>query len=176
MTLYAAILALIWPWAFPGGGPGAMIPESMASYESRLGTIARAWADVTTDPAIAAAGVALWRAESRFRLDVHAGTRKGDHGRATCLGSVHPWAKDWATLAGVDLEATERCARATMQALRSGYVMCGHTWAYAYEYYAVGHCSEPGEESRRRARTQAYLEYQIKKSMGVRKELDGIGE
>lgn len=162
--LAAAILAVIWPWAFPVGGPGAMIPESTESYETRLGTIARAAASVG-GPAESSAVVTLWRAESRFRLDVHAGTRKGDHGRATCLGSVHPWAPDWALLAGVDQASTDRCAARTAQALRSGLYLCGKgradAWAYAYEYYAIGHCGEPGQESRARAHSQAALESRL---------------
>jgi hypothetical protein len=147
-----------------------MIPESMASYESRLGTIAQAQARAALESqsdalALAAAGVVVWREESRFRLDVHAGTRRGDHGRAICMGSIHPWAPDWATLAGTDAEATYRCAVRTQQSLRSGLAMCAKgradRWAYAFEYYALGHCAEPGKESRKRAAMQAGLESRL---------------
>lgn len=158
MTLAAAILAQIWGWAFPVG-----IPERMEHYESRLVTISEAVAAETRNPIEAAAVVELWRRESMFRLDVHAGTKTGDHGRARCMGSIHPSAKvpDWDTLAGIELPATRRCAVRTMQFLRSGWYMCAPEWpttsiagwAEVFAYYGAGHCVEKyGDESLYRAK------------------------
>lgn len=153
--LFAAILGVIWPWALPSG-----LPERMESYEARLRTISVAIPSVVRDREEAAAVLVVWRKESRFRLDVHAGWTKGDHGRAACMGSIHPskLVPDWAELAGTDFDATQKCAWHTIRILRSGLWMCakGSTgekaWAYAFEYYARGHCDEPGDESWSRAR------------------------
>lgn len=152
--LRVAVLAVIWPWTFPSGHP-----ERMESYEARLRTISEAVSLVAKDREEAAAIVVVWRRESRFRLDVHAGWTKGDRGRAACMGSIHPskLVPDWTELAGTDIASTTRCARHTIRILRSGLWMCAHgqqterAWAYAFEYYARGHCEEPGDESWSRA-------------------------
>lgn len=153
--LRAAVLAAIWPWAFPAGHP-----ERMEHYETRLGTIATAIDAEAKDREEAAAIVVIWRRESRFRFDVHAGWTKGDRGKATCLGSIHPskLVPDWSELAGIDLESTTKCAHHTIRILKSGLWMCARgssgekAWAYAFEYYWRGHCEEPGDESWSRAR------------------------
>lgn len=167
MTNAAAILAAIWSWALPG------LPESMEHYQSRLRTIAQAVADECRTPDEEAAVLETWREESRFRLDVHAGTYLGDHGKAICMGSIHPSAKvpDWSELAGIDLPATRRCAVRTLQFLRSGLWMCARgrqakdAWALAFEYYAVGHCAEPRAESRTRADMQRAIAYRLSLSL-----------
>jgi hypothetical protein len=141
----------------------------MEHYESRLRTIALAIASECRTPDEAAAVLETWREESRFRLDVHAGSYRGDHGKANCMGSIHPSAKvpDWSELGGIDLAATKRCAARTIQFLRSGLWMCAHgrtgkdAWAHAFEYYAVGHCAEPRDESVSRADMQRSIAWRL---------------
>lgn len=102
-------------------------------------------------------GVASWRAlvartwyeeGARFAADVHAGTKRGDNGRAACFGQV--WAHgvflpraDWVRTMGVDQESTDACARATSIYLTIGAARCITT---------------PGSVSRTHARTVSELE------------------
>jgi hypothetical protein len=65
------------------------------------------------------------RGESLFDVRVHAGEKHPvwtqDDGKAMCLGQIHVSGivpeSEWRTLAGTDLAATRRCARATMRLL-----------------------------------------------------------
>lgn len=178
-SLAIAILAVIWPWPFPVG-----LPERMESYEERLRTISQAIPAVVRSPMEAAAVVEIWRRESRFRLDVHAGWKRGDHGKANCMGSIHPHFPDWATLAGTDLEATIRCARRTIQTLRSGLYLCAaelpetsvRAWQLAFQHYAVGHCAEPSQESKARADHALSLSFLLYTEMAKAKKNSSVVE
>jgi hypothetical protein len=108
--------------------------ESPARYERRVGVLVEAAVRVGGNPptnwrwsrnALIAGILAHWRDESKFAYEVHGGWRHPvwhqDHGRARCLGQhqasgVMPRAR-WRKLAGVDLAASMRCARATAEAL-----------------------------------------------------------
>ncbi len=175
MKLAPIILAIISRWAPPSPAPG-LPPETHDAYEARLETIAEATSTIAEESSwhwggnLAAAGVlTVWYAETRFDPYIHAGIPNPDrafhedHGRARCLGSVHRNAhlseEEWLDLAGTSLDATLRCARITTQALGVSLFQCARDMkpseealALALEHYARGHCAEPTEESRRRAR------------------------
>jgi hypothetical protein len=162
-TVLAVILAFPRPVT-----PPAYDPEPPSDYEARAVIIAEAVARVAGSRSEAAAVLVVWEAESRFLLQIHDGTIKGDGGRATCMGSIHPHVPDWGALAGTDSDSTERCATRTAQHLRWGLGMCGAreidhvaAMAAAFEYYARGHCHAPGAESKRRARQWARVRVRL---------------
>lgn len=96
--------------------------------------------------AIIAAAISIWWFETRFGLAVHRGERSkygSDDGKAKCFGQHHERSVGlkkepeesledfrarqramWESLAGVDLEATERCALATMRVFDSKFMAC----------------------------------------------------
>jgi hypothetical protein len=161
MDLRSAILAIVTGWA-PAAPPTGMLAELPAERAERLETIAEA-VDIASggDPAAAAAVLVIWGRESRLARWVHDGTVKGDHGRAACMGSLHPSKKvpDWSRLTGVEIAPTVRCALRTLQVFRSGIFLCAGgirnaeaRAALAFEYYARGSCHLAGKESLRRAR------------------------
>lgn len=147
--LYYAAMQQPRAWYEPGSeADGAR--ETQAEYEHRIGLMVKALAEVTvrvredgtarTMPAlwkwgrkaIAAAVLTHWYEESRFALEVHAGTKHPvwtqDVGRATCLGQLHVGlvsANDWAKLAGTDFGATKLCARWSARALTRMALYCG---------------------------------------------------
>lgn len=170
-TLLAIMLSLPAPWYAPGKNP-----ETPAEYQARLETIAEAIAleaeaadawrwDATT---LAAATLVTWYSESKFALEVHGGTgtsRWGeDDGKARCFGQLHQTGlvpkDEWASLTGVDLEATRRCARATMRVLTVQGNRCGmqigkpNMWSVArmLSAYGSGKGCAPTKDSTARAR------------------------
>jgi hypothetical protein len=168
--LLAIALTLPTPWYKPGSNP-----ETSLQYRERLGTIATAIAveaeaneDWQWDPtSLAAATFVTWYSESRFALEVHNGSGKSrfgeDDGRARCLGQLHKtgWVpkSDWQQLTGTDLEATRRCARATMKVLALQGKRCKmkqkpNMWAVARleAAYAHGMSCAPTKNSTARAR------------------------
>jgi hypothetical protein len=176
MSLAPALFAMALESAVPVPPPGiaAELPSERAA---RLQTWALAVDSVSGgDRAAAAAIYVIHGAESGLSRWVHDGTRKGDctpgRGcRATCLGSIHPWAPDWESLAGTDLDSTVRCARRTLQAFRSGLFMCASgvtkrelRIALALEFYGRGHCGTPSRESMRRARRWVTVEARLWRS------------
>jgi hypothetical protein len=173
--LLAIALSLPAPWYKPGSNP-----ETSLEYRERLQTIATAIAleaqaneDWQWDPtSLAAATFVTWYSESKFALEVHNGSglsRFGeDDGRARCLGQLHKtgWVprSEWRQLTGTDLEATRRCARATMKVLAMQGKRCKmrnkpSLWAVARLEAAYGHglsCA-PTKASTSRARRWAKL-------------------
>ena len=134
--LLAAALSWPAPWYAPGKNP-----ETRVAYEARVVTIVRAVADTTEDQELALAALLKMYHESRFRLDVHDGTRLGDAGNAACLGQLHvsrdlPRA-DWLGLVGTRYEPTRRCVGATVRLLARYRAWCG-SWAGAFSAYATG--------------------------------------
>ncbi len=175
MTLSEILLAIVInlpaPWYQPGKNP-----ETKAEYQTRLETISHAIAmeaeaaedwrwDATS---LAAATVVIWYGESRFALEVHDGSGKSrygeDDGRARCFGQIHKTGlvpkPEWESLVGVDLEATRRCARATMKVLAVQGKRCGmqenkpSMWAVArmVSAYGSGKSCAPTKASTERAR------------------------
>lgn len=96
---------------------GAVETEDEVARAVRLETIAAAVQAETRSVYEAAVVAATIEHESQnFRYDVHAGRRRGDSGRARCLGQV--WEQAWLPpaehrrLVGVDYASTARCVRA----------------------------------------------------------------
>lgn len=127
--LTAAVLAIILrlpgPWEQPGH------EEPAEERRARLTTIATAIGAESAEPPegwrwssreLAAALIATTYPESqRFHRDVHSGRRRGDRGKAACIGQVHaqplvPRA-EWRASMGTGLEATRVCIRATARVL-----------------------------------------------------------
>lgn len=146
--LYYAAMQQPRAW-YDEGSEAEGARETQAAYEHRIGLMAKALAEVTVDQredgtartlpvmwrwgrkTIAAAVLTHWYEESRFALEVHAGTEHPvwtqDVGRATCLGQLHVGlvpSNDWARLAGTDLEATKLCARWSARALTRMALYC----------------------------------------------------
>ena len=169
--LLSIALSLPASWHQPGHNP-----ETAEEYRARLESIAQAIAleaeategwrwDTTT---LAAATLVTWYAESRFALEVHNGSGQSrfgeDAGRARCLGQLHQTGyvpkAEWRTLTGVDLEATRRCARATMRVLTAQGNRCGmkenkpNMWSMARMWagYMTGKTCSPIKASNARAR------------------------
>ena len=191
MTLSEIILSIVLslpaPWYQPGKNP-----ETPDEYQQRLHTIAEAIAleaqsaeDWRWDEtSLAAATLVVWYSESRFALEVHSGSgtsRYGeDEGRARCFGQIHQTGlvpkPEWQSLTGVDLEATRRCAKATMRVLTVQGRRCGmqenkpSMWAVArmVAAYGSGKSCSPTKDSTARARRWSKL---MEKIQATREEL-----
>lgn len=102
--------------------------ETQEQYLTRAGIIAQAIADASDGKRQRAMAIlTLFWGESRFSPLIHAGLRRGDGGKAICLGQHHQLSRsteEWVSLAGTDLEATTRCARATGDALVRAWHYC----------------------------------------------------
>jgi len=184
--LLALALSLPTPWYKPGKNP-----ETSLEYRERMQTIATAIAleaqanqDWQWDPtSLAAATFVTWYSESKFALEVHNGSGQSrfgeDAGQARCLGQLHKtgWVPKsvWQQLTGIDLEATRRCARATMRVLAMQGKRCKmrskpNLWAVARMEAAYGHglsCS-PTKASTSRARRWAKLMNRIEAMLNER--------
>ena len=147
--LLAAALAQPRAWYAPGVlTPGAL--ETQSAYEERIklavSALSRAtmrargdgtYAVVPPDwfwhrKTLVVAVLAHWYEESRLAYEVHAGLDHPvwtqDVGRARCLGQLHVGlvpAQEWAALAGLDEQATQRCAAWTARALTRMALYCG---------------------------------------------------
>jgi hypothetical protein len=151
VSLAILTLALSWPAPFHS-------PEPRPDYEARVATIVQAAELESRSTAEALSILVLTYRESGWRRDVHDGTTLGDRGAASCLAQVHPHAKDWHQLPGIDLDSTRRCIAAGLRVLRYTSSVCGRGWvgvarmAHAFEGYASGKCRAPSHESTSRAR------------------------
>ena len=179
-ALLSVALSLPAPWYAPGKNP-----ETPDQYRARVETIAKAVA-LEADAAdgwrwdsvsLAAATLVIWYGESRFALDVHNGSGRSrygeDDGRARCFGQIHQTGlvpkAEWEKLAGVDLESTRRCARATMKVLSVQGRHCGmrtgkpNMWAVArmVAAYGSGKGCAPTKASTLRARRWSKLREQL---------------
>jgi len=190
--LLSIALSLPAPWYRPGHNP-----ETADEYRSRLESISQAIAmeahaaegwrwDATS---LAAATLVVWYAESRFALEVHNGSGRSRHGeddgRARCFGQLHQTGyvpkAEWDTLTGVDLEATRRCARATMRVLTAQGNRCGmkenqpNMWAVARMVagYMTGKACAPTKASTARARRWSKVMDRIKSAAS--EEADATG-
>jgi hypothetical protein len=180
--LLSIALSLPSPWYRPGHNP-----ETVDEYRTRMEAISQAIAleaeaaegwrwDATS---LAAVTLVTWYAESRFALEVHNGSGQSrfgeDQGRARCFGQLHQTGlvpkPEWQTLTGVDLEATRRCARATMRVLTSTGNRCGmkenkpnNMWTVArmLAAYMSGKGCAPTKASTARARRWSKVMDQIK--------------
>lgn len=151
-TLLAAILLWAPPWYPPGENP-----ETLDTYRARLETIAEAVAVESEAAAraglgrraLAAATLTVWYGETRFSYEVHVEGKSRWHqdwGKARCLGQLHVSGlvpkDEWELLVGGDLEATRRCARATMRVLAAQARYCSvkapTEWSLARVFAAYG--------------------------------------
>lgn len=152
--------------------------ENDAQYLQRMAVISEAvriesghfrwgWGRV----ALRAATLAVWYRETRFAKDVHAGKPGyygSDGGRAKCLGQIHASGlvplEEWETLGGTDVEATSRCARATMRLLVFKAERCGLTKealsresvARLFDAYGTGSCKKRMPAKERKARAELW--------------------
>lgn len=124
--------------------------ETQEEYEARLalatGALARATVHEREDgthavvpptwwygrKALVVSVLSHWYEESRLAYEIHAGLEHPvwhqDKGRARCMGQLHVGLvpqQDWEGLAGLDEEATERCALWTARALTRMALYCG---------------------------------------------------
>lgn len=114
--------------------------------QSRLTVIAEAVSRESSSRDEAVAVLTTWHHESGgFRLAVHDGSKRGDKGRAICLGQLHRLEltrSEWLSLAGTDAASTRRCARVTLRRLRRAKRYCAargrDTWAAAFAQYGSG--------------------------------------
>lgn len=122
------------PWYAPGKAP-----ETTGERHYRLAVIAYAAAAEATPPdrlppswraehlAWAAFVIAYWEG-SRFALEVHDGSKRGDRGRSVCLGQVQTSGlvppDEWAALPGTELEATRRCFAAIVRVFVAHLCRC----------------------------------------------------
>jgi hypothetical protein len=143
-------------------------PETPEQYRARVSLIGEVVADETTSLktdryAVAAAVLVTFRFESAFRLEVHSGAIRGDHGKAICLSQQ--WQNslsraDWEALAGISPEATRRCVRMTIETLLRAHRHCARdvtagltetAVARAFRLLGTGRTCEPGRGALRRA-------------------------
>jgi hypothetical protein len=143
--------ALAQPRAWYAAGsqsPGAL--ETQDEYEARIDLAIHALAKATREQrkdgtyrvippnwwygvkVLDTAVLAHWYEESRLAYEIHAGIDHPvwtqDVGRARCLGQLHAGLvplHDWEELAGLDEDATQRCALWTARALTRMALYCG---------------------------------------------------
>lgn len=152
-TILAAIL-----WLLPA--PSPKWNESPEDFRTRMAMIDHAIDLGTQDvepPALRrelkiAIAVTFW-GESRFAPLIHSGEKKGDGGKALCLGQLHQnklTEDQWRGLVGLDLESTTRCAQITGQRLLSARRYCQSldpksTWTHGFVAYGTGRTCNPEE-------------------------------
>ena len=102
-----------------------------------------------------------------------------DHGRARCMGQLHRTSlvAEWLTVAGTDIDATVRCARATLRVLDSAAWRCGKghgftsvAMAWIYAGYASGLSCTATRESERRAHRWIAVRGRIQAEMWKQQE------
>ncbi len=134
--------------------PSPAWDETPSQYQARAQLIAEAIASASDGKRQRAmAIVVVFWGESRFSPLIHAGVRRGDHGKSLCLGQHKQLTRteeQWEALAGVTLEATTRCARATGDALVKAWHYCksldGRSgYAEAMTLYGSGRTCRPEE-------------------------------
>lgn len=181
MTLKATLLAAILHWAAPWYPPGEN-PETEDAYRARLGTLAEAVALEAESAkhaglgrrALAAATLTVWYGETRFSYEVHVEGKSRWHqdwGKAKCLGQIHVSGlvpqEEWEQLVGSDLEATRRCARATMRVLAAQARYCSvasaSEWGMSrvFAAYGSGRGCAVTPQAKKRAQRWSLLMQQI---------------
>jgi hypothetical protein len=181
MALKELLLAAILQWAPPWYPPGEN-PETVADYHARLETIAEAVALESTSVAagrldhraLAAATLTVWYGETRFSYEVHALGKSRWHqdwGKARCLGQIHVSGlvpqQEWEQMVGADLEATRRCARATMRVLAAQSRYCSvrganqGSLARVFAAYGSGRGCRVTPQAKKRSRRWAVLMQRI---------------
>jgi hypothetical protein len=123
-----AIDTLPEPWYMPGENP-----ETIEQRETRLTMISEVIAEQapiakkqfgwfwSSDDLALAAFTKTWYESGRFKLNVHSGKARGDHGKSVCLGQIMNGKKD---LIGVDRQSTSRCINEVMKHLSMHQKRC----------------------------------------------------
>lgn len=127
MASFSAVA--IWLFGIFAALPGPDEAEDPAARRERLGVVAVSIALEAADVDEAALiARTVWEESGRLRRDVHAGQRKGDKGRAVCLGQVHAQLlvprREWRRLHGTDIDATRRCIAAVARLYRAVGARC----------------------------------------------------
>jgi hypothetical protein len=134
-------------------GPSLAWEEPPEDYHARMVFVAESVAAEVPNSYWGLAVVTVFYWESHFSPHVHAGTRRGDVGKAICLGQH--WqngrtVEEWTARAGVDRAATRRCARETYRALRAADRWCrtkhpehAQTLLGAFVGYGTGNTCDP---------------------------------
>ena len=68
-----------------------------------------------------AAFVKTWNESARFKIEVHNGKMRGDHGKSVCLGQIMNGGEE---LVGVDEASTRRCISRVMDILIQHQIRC----------------------------------------------------
>ncbi len=117
--------------------------EMIADVVARQAPVSAAelgWYWSSDDLAIAAF-TKMWYESGRFRLSVHKGTYRGDHGKSYCLGQIMFGGK---RLVGTDRDSTRRCVTEVMRHLITHQRRCLNTntapspWAIAKVFAGYG--------------------------------------
>ncbi len=137
--------------------PAPAEAEPPAERAARIAVVAHTIAAETHGVREAAlVAVTVWEESDSLRRSVHAGERRGDGGKATCLGQIHAQLAvrraEWLTLHGTDAAATRRCIAATVRLYRLMGARCDRRGDTAAERlarraaaYATGRtCSADG--------------------------------
>jgi hypothetical protein len=172
MSFKELFLAAILHWPSAWHAPGET-PETPEEYQQRLQTIVDAVSLEAQQVAVGqfqareltAATLTVWYGETRFAHGIHARGESRfsqDEGRARCLGQIHVSGlvarSEWEALVGADLEATRRCARATLRVLLAMARYCEvHApsvsgMARVFAAYGSGKGCRPSTQSTERAR------------------------
>lgn len=144
----------------PWSAPNKQLDETIEQRRERIQMIADVvemlapiekaefgWVWSSDDLALAAF-TKMWYESGRFRLKVHNGTIRGDHGKSVCLGQIMYGGNK---LVGSDRESTVRCVIEVMRHLVKHQRRCLNevtppsAWAIAKVFagYGTGHsCSE----------------------------------
>lgn len=133
--------------------------EPQADYEARAATIANAAVLAARhDRDLLVAELVVVDFESSFNPAVHAGTKRGDGGKALCLAQLHRNGHDaatWEALAGLDADSTARCLGAEANALRWALMRCQrldskYGWPEAIVLYGTGRTCRADETGNRK--------------------------
>ncbi len=128
--LLAAILALPIPWGGPEDSGRRERLTMIVDVAVQITADSKGWNDWTAQQRAALLLAKLAAESGGFRLDVHDGSKRSDHGESVCLGQVHwgPWTKltraQWLALGGVDEASTMRCLTEVWRQLGMHKRMC----------------------------------------------------
>jgi hypothetical protein len=180
-SILIALLTVALAW--PPVHYGETNPETDAQRQARIELIASVNTEVAHsniagfDPRDSAALLlAIQIHESKLDYYVHAGLESPighqDHGKARCLGQIHTWPgnphlptkTDHQALAGIDREATTRCAETMLRYLwgharrclkRTSWTtpLADYEVAFIAAAYGSGYCTPVKASSKARART-----------------------
>lgn len=143
--------------------------EDPEAYSARMLVISKAvlaqrftWNRSTKD--LHAMVLAVWINETNLAVDVHQGLPGkfgSDGGRAKCLGQIHQNGRmtraEWVSLAGIDLEATTRCAAETaFQLVEKADICKTDDPGELFDAYGTGNCKQRLKRANREKRIATF--------------------